>query len=355
VSAQRWADGLGSMTILRSFICLSFAASAALLAGCGGSQPPIGAPGAMQSQTEAVEAHFGKSWLLPEAKSDDLLYVSSYTPGVGSDIAVYTYPGGRRVGDLGSEISGGLCSDATGDVFIVEESGKVVEYAHGGTQPIATLNDLYNAPHSCAVDPSSGNLAVAGGHFPEYYVDANVAIFPNATGTPTIYYYANDLTFSWCTYDDRGNLFANGQSFKKGASDLVELPAGSSTFSPITVQNANIHGNGSIQWDGHYLAIVKLYAGNNKKGPATIYQLQISGQNGKVVNTIELEGSHVSDRNDGNPQQFWLYNHTISSPESTDNRVGLWDYPAGGDPIRSNAQAEFTPLGLTVSVGPGHR
>jgi hypothetical protein len=38
--------------------------AAALLAGCGGSQPPIGAPGAMP-QTSALTMHAerGKSWM----------------------------------------------------------------------------------------------------------------------------------------------------------------------------------------------------------------------------------------------------------------------------------------------------
>ena len=328
--------------------------AAAMLAGCGRSQPPIGAPGAMpQSSAITSQAKHAGSWMLPEAKSDDLLYVSSFTPASGWDTSVYTYPGGRKVGDLGSQFAEGLCSDAVGNVFIVEATQKIVEYAHGGTQPIATLNDAYNYPNGCAVDPGTGNLAAAGGNFPGYYVTANVAIFPNATGSPTVYYDYDDLTFSWCTYDDQGNLFANGRNFQKGESDLVELPVGGSTFSQITVQGANVHGNGSIQWDGNYLAIVKLYAGENKKGPATIYQLQISGQNGKVVNAVKLQGSHVSDRNGWMTQQFWVHNHTIISPKSTDNRVGLWDYPAGGDPIRSNIRAEYTVRGLTVSLGPG--
>jgi hypothetical protein len=41
----------------------------ALLAACGGSQLPIGAPGAMpQSQTSAIATHAnrGGSWMLPE-------------------------------------------------------------------------------------------------------------------------------------------------------------------------------------------------------------------------------------------------------------------------------------------------
>ena len=56
---------------------LTSCVAAAMLTGCGGSQPPIGAPGAMP-QTSAIATHAdrGKSWMLPEAKSQDLLYVS---------------------------------------------------------------------------------------------------------------------------------------------------------------------------------------------------------------------------------------------------------------------------------------
>jgi hypothetical protein len=43
--------------------------AAATPAGCGASQPPIGAPGAMPQGTRiATHAEHGKSWMLPEAK-----------------------------------------------------------------------------------------------------------------------------------------------------------------------------------------------------------------------------------------------------------------------------------------------
>jgi hypothetical protein len=44
----------------------------ALLAGCGGSQPPIGAPGAMpQSPASTAHATHGTSWMLPDQKRLD--------------------------------------------------------------------------------------------------------------------------------------------------------------------------------------------------------------------------------------------------------------------------------------------
>ncbi|HEX3368720.1 MAG TPA: hypothetical protein VHS56_04015, partial [Candidatus Cybelea sp.] len=124
-------------------------------------------------------------------------------------------------------------------------------------------------------------------------------------------------------------------------------------FSQITAPNANVHGAGFLQWDGTYLAFAKLHGGAKKDEPATIYQLQISGQTARVANTITLNGSEVSDRRGWATQQFWLHNHTIISPKTTDDRVGLWEYPAGGNPIRSNVQASYTVRGLTVSDGPG--
>jgi hypothetical protein len=48
----------------------SIATAAALLAGCGESQPPIGVPGAMpQSRRNAAHTERSGSWTLPEAKA----------------------------------------------------------------------------------------------------------------------------------------------------------------------------------------------------------------------------------------------------------------------------------------------
>ena len=40
-------------------------------------------------------------------------------------------------------------------------ASQMVEYAHGGTSSIATLGDPSEYPEGCAVDPATGNLAVA--------------------------------------------------------------------------------------------------------------------------------------------------------------------------------------------------
>jgi hypothetical protein len=156
--------------------------AAAFLAGCGGSQPSIGAPSAMaQSRASAAHADRGGSWMLPEAKSKDLLYVGDIY-----DVTVYSYPQGKLEGHLnGFYEIGGVCVDKHSDIFVVDAGGgKIVEYAHGGKTPIQTPDSPESNPTGCAIDPGTGNLAVAiygplsGGE---------VAIYPAAHGSPTLY------------------------------------------------------------------------------------------------------------------------------------------------------------------------
>jgi hypothetical protein len=139
-----------------------------MLAGCGGSQPPTGAPGAMP-QTSALATHTdrGKSWMLPEA-GRDLLYMSG-----GDQIFVYSYPQVKylKAFTLPYDSAGDpvdFCSDQKGDVFIptYEDGGDhtsyIFEYAHGATVPKETLTiNEFNAL-GCSVDSKSGNLAISG-------------------------------------------------------------------------------------------------------------------------------------------------------------------------------------------------
>ena len=70
------------MTIRGLGYALSIGVAAASLSGCGGSQPPIGAPGAMP-QTSALATHAarGTSWMAPEKPAykatRPLLYVTN--------------------------------------------------------------------------------------------------------------------------------------------------------------------------------------------------------------------------------------------------------------------------------------
>src|SRR5580692_8962641 len=162
-----------SLDLSRYALCSCVAA--AMLASCGGSQPPIGAPGSMR-QTSAIATYIarGGSWMLPEAKSEDLLYVTSEP-----DLTILSYPQGKVVARIsGNYGDSTICSDPnSGNVFVVNPSD-IEEYAHGGTTPIATLSEPpgYSFLAGCAVDATTDNLAVATG-FP-----GGVLIWLNAQG-----------------------------------------------------------------------------------------------------------------------------------------------------------------------------
>lgn len=197
------------MRMLARFFCIG--AAAALLAACSGSQPPIGAPGEMpQTQTSAVAAHAerGGSWMLTEASSEDLLYASRYSAGV----AVYSYPSGRKVGELNGMMNlRGLCSDADGNVYVTSESGDVYEFAHGGTSPIKTFAGAGSA-YGCAVDSLTGDLAVTNYSSGGRSGYGDVAVFQSGSKTVTTYSLKDIAEFLFCTYDEQGNLYASGIS-----------------------------------------------------------------------------------------------------------------------------------------------
>jgi hypothetical protein len=52
--------------------------AAALLAGCGGSQPPVGASGAIsQNRVVATYGDSSGSWMLPDARSGQPIYAAT--------------------------------------------------------------------------------------------------------------------------------------------------------------------------------------------------------------------------------------------------------------------------------------
>jgi hypothetical protein len=251
---------------------LSACVAVAMLAGCGGSQPPIGAPGAMP-QTSAVATHAdrGTSWMLPEAKSGDLLYASAY-----NGTYILSYPGAKVLRSLDAPYTS-ICSNSDGQVYFLVRQ-KILVYKHGGSKPISTLNDSNYVSQNCAWDSSSGNLAVVNAS-PEGSGPGNVAIFTDSKGTPKFYTDPTFTRYMYCTYDDHGNLFIAGLSSDQYV--LAELPQGSSSFIDLSV-NATLSFPNQLQWDGQYLAL----AADGRK----IYRLTVSGSAATVVGTTKLFG-----------------------------------------------------------------
>ena len=323
---------------------LNCCVASAMLAGCGGSQPPVGAPGAMpQTSAPALHADRGKSWMKPEASSDDLIYVASYPT------AVLSYTTGKLVGtiDAGYE---GVCSDSAGNVFFVGPSSSVVEYSHGGTTAIATLYlpGKYPSAAGCASDPSTGNLAVT--YATEYQGGSaeNVAVFPNAQGTPTVY--QSGIGSQFCTYDDKGDLFADGYAGYRGnGAGIAELPSGSSSFVDFSL-NQGIGGNPwSVLWDGKYLSVEGVTSHS-----VTFSRVAITGSTAKIVGTVNIGGKTHGGR------ASWLGGGTLIIPyHGYGAKIGFWRYPKGGKPEQVFTHKNFGEQlsyaqGLAISLAPSH-
>lgn len=309
---------------------LTGCATVAILAGCGGSQPSVATPGS--TAQDASTATHGQSWMKPGTSSgNDLVYAASDS-GI---IYVISYPQGQLVGEVDPPYifhSRGMCSDSKGDIFVpVAQGSEILEHAHGGTQPFATIRDVGGYAWSCAVDPTTGNLAVTNINW-DYEQDSNVAIYPDAQGDPT--YYSGIAEPLFCGYDNQGNLFVDN-------GELWELPSGGESLTNIALKKDV--ADSQVQWDGKHITVASYSA-------STIYRLQISGATGKVVGE-----THLSGLNKRLTVQTWIQGNSIVAPigpGKNENRVAFWDYPRGGKAVTIvNLGHHAFPTAATFSVG----
>jgi hypothetical protein len=327
------------------------ASLAAVFGGCsGGTGQPPAATAITQSATFGVVRPRG--WMLPGAKSSDLLYASNSTHNM---VNVYTYPTGAHVGELKGfpTHTAGLCSDKAGDVYVTTQGygtnfnlSYVYEYAHGGTEPIATLNDPGFAK-GCAVDTVTGNLAVS--NLPDS-MSGSLAVYQAARGEPTTYSDPNFQGFVFCTYDNVGNLFADG-----GPENIIDmLPKGGTALTEI--QLSQDISSGSIQWWRNRLVIAQV--DGSAHGDQSIFDVKIAGSTGTVRGPTLLKSKNGT-RAVGSVQ-FWIKGNTIigpgHKPPALNGTLEFWKYPKGGlatKVIQANGHPAF--VGVTISVDPSSR
>lgn len=296
---------------------LNVGAIAALLAGCGGSQPPVAASPMLTQRLVNREAKSaGQSWMKPDAVTRDLLYISDFRT-----VKVFTYPQGQPEGILrGFGDSVGECADNKANVFVVDRgANEILEYAHGAITKRAVLHSLINYPNGCSVDPTTGNLAVATRGYSSR--GAALEVYRHARGTATLYRDSRFQHFDFCGYDSHGNLFADGETSSR-AFVFAELAKGTKALKNVTL-NQTILFPGQVQWDGANVAVGDAIS-------PEIYEFTISGSSGDKVGT-----THLGD-NAYHPQQFWIQRPTVIVPNlyevrhSFHSNVLFYNYPAGG-------------------------
>ncbi|HEY1882196.1 MAG TPA: hypothetical protein VGG51_04055 [Candidatus Cybelea sp.] len=300
---------------------------AAVVSGCAGEQVAPAPLPAAAVRRPARDAR--PSWVAPDAKKIPLLYVTDLGTG---DVYIYAYRTGALKGTLrGFSRPWGLCVDRAGSVYVTDNDAQLIhKYAHGGTKPTATLKDPGETPGGCAVDPTTGDLAIANvsnlGSEP-----GDVAIYRKGRAPRRSFKDPGINYYEYCSYDNHGNLFVDGQ--KGGAFVFAELSAVSHAFTDIDL-NASIQFGGSVQWDGTQVAVGDYTAHK-------IDEFDIGPSGATEVGSTKLDGATFA-------VQFLIDGAKIVSPDAGGADVLFWNYPTGGSPVSTLGGLQ-TPWGVAVS------
>jgi hypothetical protein len=292
-------------------------------AGCGGSQVGATAPALV-----APPAHIYRS----SRTKRQFLYLDEYKLVSGTQkfqTEIVSYPDGKEVGTLANY--GQMCADSSGDAYI-DNGSTVSEYAGGGESPIAQValpSGVYGL--GCAVDPTTGNIAVGGALAESSTLTGWLAVYPNLTESPTIYTSAFMVNFGFCAYDDKGNLFLDG--YYDYEARISELPKGQSQFRLFYNSPPELNDFGPLQWDGKHMTLEGGYftSGHSRKRRrgSAIYRLSLSGSSLGIVGTTDLDTPNGPDR----AQFTWIQDNTVVKPYGNtkeNDRIGVWHYPQGG-------------------------
>ncbi|MGB6517316.1 MAG: hypothetical protein WBE79_02270 [Candidatus Cybelea sp.] len=278
------------------------------------------------------------TWMNSAAKSSDLIYVSNFDePGV----LVYTFPKGKLAGELfGRGAVYGLCVDNAGDVFMPSDGlAEIFKYAHGGAHPIATLKDRGQAPFGCAVDPTSGDLAVSN-----FESDSggpgSISIYKNAKGKPTTYPDPGEFLYIYyIAYGGDGTLYLDGTT-NSGGVGFATFKGGK--FTTVTL-NQSFQYPSAIGVGGSDVDVVD----NGTPGTQAIDRFTISGSTGSKVGSTQLGGAYVVAGFDVVKRTVVVANDASGSQNGD---VEYFKYPAGGSATKSfTFSPYFYPQAVTVS------
>jgi DNA-binding beta-propeller fold protein YncE/predicted small lipoprotein YifL len=312
----------------------------AVLAACGGNQPLLSPESAnANAKPPIAPPRHQQSWMDAGAANHDLLYVSDENGLVN----VYRYWQHTLVGVLTNfQQPMGECVDKAGDVYITDNAADAIdEYAHGGTKPIYVISDSYG-PRACAVDPKTGNLAVAN-----FGDSGNVTIYAHARGKPAVY---GDDYYTAVGYDKYGDLLAadlyNTYSGYTGGFDY--LPVHSKSFAGITLSPRSSFKWGQVEaiaWDGKYWVI----------DCNDLYRFSINIK-AEFVDEIYL----LTGFTEGGLGPIWIYQKNLKTygtqvvgtggADSGESVADYWNYPAGGSPTYQMTKDLDRPFGIAVSL-----
>jgi hypothetical protein len=276
----------------------------------------------------------------PATTSQSLLYVGGAR---GNTTYILSYPSLTLVGKIKGHATG-LCSDTKGNVYVTTwslrpPSGAILKYPHGATKPILTLADGYR-PNGCAVDPKTGNLAATNlGTLSGS--ESSVAIWHHGKGTPIFWSVSNFFFYTFCGYDNHGNLFVDGLD-KDYNVQFAELPK-DGTLQNVSLDQS-IEGAGNVQWDGKYVTVADTKTHE-------LYRFTIASYIGTLAGSTSLTGWQTPKTT-----ETWITGPTVVTaygPGET-REIGVWSYPQGGSPMKTTGKilGNGWVQSVTLSVAP---
>jgi serine/threonine-protein kinase len=256
-------------------IILSSCVAAAILAGCGGSQPPIGAPGAIaQGVTESAQyAHSGPR----------LYVVNQGFPNVAVYRADSKDPSEGEVISDGLRFPSGVCLDGEGTLYVTDYGDRVVEYPAGEKKPSRIITKGMSTPEFCAID-GKGNLWVTnmGGPNVTEYLKGSAKLETVITEGLT---YPDGIAI-----DRSGNMYVSNGSY--GPYNVVVYPPRST--SPSRTITDGITSPVGVAVDAHGTLYVANQTQNNveeyRSGTSYPYQTITDGIDQPVAVTVSKSG-----------------------------------------------------------------
>jgi hypothetical protein len=324
------------MSILKSSAYALGVVAAVLFAGCsGGTQSSAFAPPSTASSTFITVMQPGaphpdrqKSWISPDAKrATRLAFLSDLATG---DIYIFALPKFTLKGTLtGFSQPQGMCSDTSGNVYVANtEATQVIEMSRTG-ELLKTYADSYGFPVGCAVDPTTGNLAVAdisgvsGG--------GQVLVFPSGSHTPIVLSNPAEYSYYFVGYGPNGALWTSGRDIT-GA--YIVSACGASACSTITLSGGTIYFPGPVQWDGVRRDWVLFDEVCGDTAAACSYPVSAKGVLGTPTRYDNYNGGGVCGMAQGviAANQLNFVVGSDASCGSTSAAIARWHYPAGGNP-----------------------
>lgn len=297
-----------------------------------------------------VQTDHRRSWVAPDIRrAPRLLFI---TDAGTNDLYIFTMPAlALKATITGLNGPNGACADRSGNVWLANSDAlELLQYSRSGAL-LNTLSDPTGSPIGCAVDPTTGNLAVTS--FDAFGVSAQVLIYPNATYPPAQEFRNPALDFPFFpAYDPQGNLYVNGLDFS-GHYILSEAAAGSDTLSTVNISGGTLYFPGMVQWN---IVASSLALGDqlcNGSPSACIYSATVSGSTATITGTTQLltfEGGPVCDMVQG---VLGRLSRMVAAGGfflcGTPSTVNRWLFPAGGIPTNYNNSVVSAPIGAAIS------